>query len=81
MKKLKPSPVSVVPSFVSTTPEPLLNHDQVAERLGVNPSTVRELTRNRSRNPIPYLKIGKYQRFRWSEVEKWLIGCQKRVAA
>ena len=81
MKKSNPSPVSVVPSFVSSTPEPFLTREQVAARLCVEPSTVYALTKSRNRNPIPYSKIGKYQRFRWSEIEKWLVGRQKRTAA
>jgi excisionase family DNA binding protein len=81
MKKSKPSPVSVAPSVVSSNPEPFLTREQVAARLCVEPSTVYELTKSRNRNPIPYSKIGKYQRFRWSEIEKWLVGCQKRTAA
>jgi excisionase family DNA binding protein len=56
--------------------EPLLTAEEVAERLKIKASTVYELTRRRSRQPLPFLKIGKYLRFRWSEVEKWLESCR-----
>jgi len=57
---------------VPRTPEPILTGKQVAERLQVSPSMIYELTRKRSRRPLPVLRVGKYLRFRWSEVEAWL---------
>lgn len=53
--------------------EPILTIEQVAERLQLKPSTVYELTRRRSRRPLPVLRVGKFLRFRWSEIEAWLI--------
>jgi len=53
-------------------PEPILTGKQVAELLQVRPSMIYELTRKRSRRPLPVLRVGKYLRFRWSEVEAWL---------
>ncbi len=61
-----PTPIET-PSF-----EPILTPEQVAERLQIKASTVYELTRRRSVRPMPVLKVGKYLRFRWSEVEQWL---------
>ena len=62
---------TATPSF-----EPILTPDQVAERLQIKRSTVYELTRRRSqrgsRRPLPVLRVGKYLRFRWSEIEQWL---------
>ena len=53
--------------------EPILTIEQVAERLQLKPSTVYELTRRRSRRPLPVLRVGKFLRFRWSEIEAWLV--------
>jgi hypothetical protein len=77
VKKSKRSPVSVIPSVISSTPEPFLTREQVAVCLCVEPSTVYELTKSRNRNPIPYSKIGKYQRFRWSELKSGLLVARK----
>jgi excisionase family DNA binding protein len=61
---------------ISRHPEPLMTGEEVAERLKIKTSTVYELTRRRTRQPLPFLKIGKYLRFRWSEIEKWLESCR-----
>jgi excisionase family DNA binding protein len=53
--------------------EPILTIEQVAERPQLKPSTVYELTRRRSRRPLPVLRVGKFLRFRWSEIEAWLV--------
>lgn len=45
--------------------EPLLDKLQVAEKLGFTPRTVDRLM---ARKLIPYLKIGRSVRFRWSVV-------------
>jgi excisionase family DNA binding protein len=66
-KKSVVQPVVSIPSS-----EPILTIEQVAERLQLKPSTVYELTRRRSRHPLPVLRAGKFLRFRWSEVERWL---------
>jgi excisionase family DNA binding protein len=58
-----------VPSF-----EPILTSEQVAERLQIKTSTVYELTRRHKARPMPVLKVGKYLRFRWSDIERWLNG-------
>jgi predicted DNA-binding transcriptional regulator AlpA len=72
--------VSVVPAVVSSAvpvfnPEPILTPEQIAERLQLPSSkTVYELTRHRSggRQPMPFFKAGKFLRFKWSEIERWL---------
>ena len=54
----------------------LLTPQQLAERLAVPVSWVREKTRERARtrdaDPLPMVKLGKYCRFRWGDVEAWL---------
>ncbi len=77
-KKKNQQPVNVSSAGVHPTPtellsfEPILTPEQVAERLQIKPRTVYELTRRRSARPLPVLKVGKYLRFRWSEIEQWL---------
>ncbi len=60
--------------------EPILTIGQVAERLQLKPSTVYELTRRRKRHPLPTLRVGKFLRFRWSEIERWLNECREDTA-
>jgi excisionase family DNA binding protein len=54
----------------------LLTPQQLAERLAVPPSWVREKTRERARvrdkDPLPVVRLGKYVRFSWAAVEAWL---------
>ena len=59
-------------SGTSPTYEPVLTLDQVAIRLQLKPATVRELLRKRNPRPMPVLKAGKFLRFKWSLIEKWL---------
>jgi excisionase family DNA binding protein len=56
-----------------TQPEPILTPEQVAERLQVDPKTVYSWTRRRNMRPLPAFRPGgKFLRFKWSEVERWL---------
>ena len=54
----------------------ILTPKQLAERLQVQISFIYENTRKRAgiRNadPLPSIRMGKYLRFYWPEVEKWL---------
>jgi excisionase family DNA binding protein len=71
---------SAVVHFAFTTPpsfEPILTLEQVAERLQVKRSTIYELTRRRKDRPIPVLRVGKYLRFHWPEIERWLDECRQ----
>jgi excisionase family DNA binding protein len=47
----------------------LLDSDEVAERLNLPPTWVREAAR---RGELPSLKLGHYRRFRSEDVETWL---------
>jgi excisionase family DNA binding protein len=52
------------------TPEThLLTVEEVADRLGVQKSWVAKAARE---NRIPHVTVGRYRRFRWSEIEAWL---------
>jgi excisionase family DNA binding protein len=58
-----------------TNIEELLTPEELAAKLKVRPSTVFELTRKRtagSRPPMPKLKVGKFVRFRLSDVIAWM---------
>ncbi len=54
----------------------LLTAEQLAERLNVPPSWVRDRTRSRAlgADPLPHLRLGRYVRFCWDspELEAWL---------
>ena len=55
----------------------LLTSEQLAQRLAVRPSWIREKTRERARardkDPLPVVRLGKYVRFSWAAVEAWLV--------
>jgi excisionase family DNA binding protein len=61
-----PLPTSVTPQ----APE-ILTADECAELLRVSLGWVHAKCRSRSRNPLPAHRIGKYLRFRRSEVLAW----------
>ena len=73
-------PMPLVP--ISSSPEPILTGEQVAKLLQVKPSTIYEFTRRRAngRDPMPCLRAGKFLRFKWSAIEKWLEAGGKRAA-
>jgi hypothetical protein len=54
----------------------LLNAQQLAERLNVPVSWVREKSRERARlrdaDPLPTIALGKYCRFSWPAVQAWI---------
>ncbi len=51
--------------------EPLLTAKQIAKRLGVKTGFLYSRTSG-ERGDIPFIKIGKLVRFRWSEICAWL---------
>jgi excisionase family DNA binding protein len=57
-------------------PDALLTPEELAARLAVPPSWIREKTRDRARqrdhDPLPVVRLGKYVRFSWAAVEAWL---------
>jgi hypothetical protein len=57
-------------------PGVLLTPQQLAVRLAVQTSWVREKTRERARqrdaDPLPLIRLGKYVRFDWQAVQAWL---------
>jgi excisionase family DNA binding protein len=61
---------------VCQTASVLLTPAQLAERLSVPVTWIREKTRERARvrdvDPLPVVRLGKYCRFNWSDVEAWL---------
>lgn len=65
------------PPTISPSPALLLTPAELAARLSVSESWVKEKTRNRARirdaDPLPCIRLGKYVRFRLCDVEAWLI--------
>jgi excisionase family DNA binding protein len=54
--------------------ERLLAAREIAERLGVPESWVRESARS---GAIPCIRLGRYVRFDLGDVEAWLEGCKR----
>jgi excisionase family DNA binding protein len=50
----------------------LLTVKELAQRLGVNTSWVYQYTRPGISNTIPHVRAGKYCRFQYEEVLRWL---------
>ncbi|MEM9131470.1 MAG: helix-turn-helix domain-containing protein [Actinomycetota bacterium] len=50
-------------------PQPLLNIEQAAKRLGVDVRFVRRLVFEKR---LPYVKVGKFVRFEPSDIEAWI---------
>jgi excisionase family DNA binding protein len=59
-----------VPMSATTTHE-ILTPEEVAALLRVSPNFIYEKCRARQRNPLPAHRIGRYLRFRRSEVLAW----------
>ena len=55
--------------FTSGPPEPLLTTIQIAQMLAVHRSWVDMRVRE---GTIPFVRVGRYPRFRWSEVSRWI---------
>jgi excisionase family DNA binding protein len=52
-------------------PEPLLNDSEAAQFLGgLHPKTVQRMAR---RKELPHYRVGKYYRYRASELDAWLV--------
>ncbi|WP_395161503.1 helix-turn-helix domain-containing protein, partial [Ilumatobacter sp.] len=63
-------------SDITTSAAPLLDVNQVAERLCVSPRFVRRLIDERR---IPFCKLGKFVRFEPGDVDAWVT--ERRVEA
>lgn len=52
----------------------LLTAEQLAVRLNLPESWVREMTRSRTSDPIPHLRFGRYVRFQWGapQLADWI---------
>jgi excisionase family DNA binding protein len=60
----------------SLAPSVLLTSEELAQRLSVPPTWVREKTRERARlrdsDPLPVVRLGKYVRFDPEAVDAWI---------
>jgi hypothetical protein len=52
----------------STAVFELLDAEQLAARLNLPETWVREMTRTRTSDPIPHLRFGRYVRFQWGSL-------------
>lgn len=69
--------IPVVPPVVPAITDPLWTKEDAAAYLKVNPKTIYQLTRKRSKHPLPYLPCGKYMRFRKSGIDAWLLSSRE----
>jgi predicted DNA-binding transcriptional regulator AlpA len=74
--QLATTPAIAIGRLESDEKPVLLTSPQLAAKLAVPPSWVREKTRERARkrdeDPLPVVRLGKYVRFDWSAVSAWL---------
>ena len=72
------------PTPPASSPGLLLTPEQLAERLNVPASWIRERVRTRARvrdrDPIPVVRLGKYARFFWPDIEAWVQRQTEEVA-
>jgi len=68
MQSLVANPTSTASIFHF---EPLLNDEQAGALLGLHPKTLQRLART---GQIPARRIGRFWRYRASELDKWLTG-------
>jgi hypothetical protein len=57
---------------IAIEPSTILTPAQLAQRLQVTPSWIRQKCRSRCGNPLPHFRIGRYVRFDWLAVSDWL---------
>jgi excisionase family DNA binding protein len=62
---------------MTNEPEKWSNIDEVAEHLGVHKDTIRNWVR---RGVIPAHKVGKFWKFRFSEVDEWVTSGKSTFA-
>jgi hypothetical protein len=60
----------------------VLTADELAKRLNVPASWIRDQVRSRAVDPIPHLRLGRYCRFQWlsPELAAWLARRKSRAA-
>jgi len=65
--------VPLSPTDVPSSPE-IIDSKELAARLNLPESWVRDAVRRRAKDPIPHLRFGKYVRFAWGspELTEWL---------
>ena len=62
------------------SPEDILTPEELAQRLKLPVSWVREKTRSRCPDPMPCFRIGRYVRFDWRRVAEWLASTENKAA-
>lgn len=56
---------------IQTPRDPLLSESQAAELLGLRPGTL-QVWRSTRRYPLRYVKVGRYVRYRQSDIDAFL---------
>lgn len=64
-------------SFIN--PADIIDPVELAQRLRVKPTTIYEWMRRRDApDALPYFRVGRFLRFRWSEVSQWLLSSRAK---
>ena len=71
------SPLEIPTALATGFDEKWLTREQVGQRLQFTSEQVYRLTRRSCRNPLPFYKVGRYQRFKLSEIETWMKSNKK----
>ena len=58
-------------------PADILTPAEVAARLKVKPAWIYNKLRERGKDSLPHIKMGRYLRFSWSAVSAWLESQQR----
>jgi len=82
---LEPKPETAPPPVpFPFQPDDILTPSELADRLKVSESWIFEQTRtrwktrNKSKTPLPCIRLGKYLRFSWVQVSAWLAAQSNR---
>lgn len=59
-------------------PKDILTREEVARLLKVSVGFITEVTRGRHPDPLPFHKVGKYQRFYRPAVEAWFLARNRK---
>ena len=65
---------------VAVNPDDILTPEELAKRLKLPVTWVREKTRSRCPDPMPCFRIGRYVRFDWKRVAEWLRSTEGRAS-
>lgn len=72
MSRTKTIDIGSPASVPAIEPQDILTLREVSRRLKVSDRWVYEKTRRRTPDPLPVIRIGRYVRFHWPTIVRWL---------